>query len=148
MVFIDSDMLINCMKSPNSKNKEMNATRERAKEILEDLFNRDPGVKTTVFNVAELHAGAYRSTKVAENLQKVERFLEPFEIVYPSLESAKENAKLCTSLDAKGTHVDFSDLWIACIVMVEHGVLYTKNVAHFEKIPGLKVIDWSKAKPQ
>jgi len=143
MVFVDSDLLINALKDLNSKSEKTNTIRKRAKKFLEYLFNNHPVVRTTVFNLAELYAGAYQSERVAKNVQIVEGFLEHFDVVYPVLKSAKEYAKLTADLENLGTPVGFSDLWIGCIVISEEDVLYTRNIGHFEKIPGLKVIDWS-----
>jgi tRNA(fMet)-specific endonuclease VapC len=144
MVFVDSDLLINSLKDLNSKNKAVNAIRKRAKDFIEYLFNMHPVVRTTVYNLVELYSGAYQSKQVAKNVQIIEEFLEQFEVVYPVLKSAKENARLMADLEVRGTPVGFSDLWIGSIVISEGDVLYTRNVGHFEKIPGLKVIDWSR----
>jgi tRNA(fMet)-specific endonuclease VapC len=144
MVFVDSDLLINSLKDLTSKNKAVNEIRKRAKDFLEQLFNKHPIVKTTVYNLVELYTGAFQSKKVAKNLQIIELFLEQFDVVYPVLKSAKENARLTADLEIRGTPVGFSDLWIGSIVVSEGDILYTRNLGHFEKIPGLKLVDWSK----
>ena len=143
MVFVDSDLLINCMKGMTSKSKAVNATRKRARDVLEQVCNMHPVVRTTVFNLVELYSGAYRSKQVARNLHIIEDFLEHFEVVYPVMGSALENARLSSDLAMRGTPVGFSDLWIGSMVIYEGDILYTRNVGHFEKIPGLKIIDWS-----
>lgn len=143
MVFVDSDLLINSLKDLNSKNKTTNVIRKRAKDVLEHLFNILPVVRTTVYNLVELYSGAYRSKAVARNVNIIEEFLDQFDVVYPSLKSAKETAKLVADLDARGTPVGISDVWIGSIVISEGDILYTRNLGHFERIPGLKLVDWS-----
>ena len=147
MVFVDSDLLINSLKDLTSKNRAVNTIRKHAKDFLEYLFNMHPVVKTTVYNLVELYTGAYQSRNVARNVQIIEEFLDHFEIVYPMIKSAKENARLVADLELRGTPVGFADLWIGSIVISGDDVLYTRNVGHFEKIPGLKIIDWSLVKP-
>jgi tRNA(fMet)-specific endonuclease VapC len=147
MVFVDSDLLITSLKTLNSKSKAVNAIRKQAKDRLEHLFNMHPVVKTTVYNLVELYSGAFRSKQVAKNVQIIEDFLEQFDVVYPMIKSAKEIARLMADLEMRGTPVGFSDLWIGSIVISEGDVLYTRNVGHFDKIPGLKIIDWSLSTP-
>jgi tRNA(fMet)-specific endonuclease VapC len=147
VVFVDSDLLINSLKTLNSKSKAANQIRKQAKDILEHLFNMHPVVKTTVYNLVELYSGAFRSKQVAKNVQFIEEFLQQFDIVYPMIKSAKENARLMADLEMRGTPVGFSDLWIGSIVLSEGDVLYTRNVEHFDKIPGLKIINWSLSIP-
>lgn len=143
MVFVDSDLLINSMKALNSKKDATNVIRKSAKDFLEHLFNIHPVVKTTVYNLVELYTGAYRSIDVARNVKIIEEFLDQFDVVYPTLKSAKETAKLVADLEIRGAPVGISDIWIGSIVASEGDILYTRNIGHFEKIPGLKLVDWS-----
>jgi predicted nucleic acid-binding protein len=42
-------------------------------------------------------------------------------------------------LEAEGRPIDFRDAFIGAIASVNGSVLLTKNVSHFERIPGLKL---------
>jgi tRNA(fMet)-specific endonuclease VapC len=91
---------------------------------------------------AELLFGAYKSKKRRENLEKLEKFLQPFEImpfydlvtyVYADIRSISEK---------NGSIVGPNDMLIASIVKFHDGILVTNNVAEFQRIDGLKIENW------
>lgn len=91
---------------------------------------------------AELLLGAYKSQKKKENVEKVEKLLEPFEVVpffdlisYVYADIRNETEKI-------GTNVGPNDLLIASIVKFHDGILVTNNVKEFARIKGLKIENW------
>ena len=91
---------------------------------------------------AELLLGAYKSKKRKENTEKLERFLEPFEIA-PFFDLVTYiYAEISNQVEKEGKSVGPNDLLIAAIVKFHEGVLVTNNVIEFKRIKGLKVENW------
>jgi tRNA(fMet)-specific endonuclease VapC len=93
---------------------------------------------------AELLLGAYKSKKRKENTEKVEKLLEPFEIVPFFDLITYVYAEIRNETEKKGEIVGPNDLLIASIVKFYDGTLVTNNVKEFERIKGLKIENWVK----
>jgi tRNA(fMet)-specific endonuclease VapC len=91
---------------------------------------------------AELLFGAYKSKKPKETIEKVEKFLEPFEVMPFDDMTAYVYAELRNKMEQSGELVGPNDLLIASIVKFHEGILVTNNVREFKRIKGLKIEDW------
>ncbi len=92
---------------------------------------------------AELILGACMSDKKATNLEKVELFLSPFDIVPFTDGMTYAYAEIRRDLERKGTPIGPNDLIIASIVKASDGTIVTNNEAEFRRVKGLKVENWS-----
>jgi len=93
---------------------------------------------------AELLLGAYKSKKRKENIEKVEKFLEPFEVI-PFIDLITYTyAEIRNDIEKKGEVIGPNDMLIASIVKFHEGILVTNNVKEFERIKGLKIENWAK----
>ena len=93
---------------------------------------------------AELLLGAYKSKKRKENIEKVEKFLEPFEII-PFIDLITYTyAEIRNDIEKKGEVIGPNDMLIASIVKFHEGILVTNNVREFERIKRLKIENWAK----
>jgi len=54
----------------------------------------------------------------------------------------QEAADMFVRLRAGGVRIGAMDLKIACIVRSQNALLLTRNLRHFEKVPGLRAEDW------
>ncbi len=91
---------------------------------------------------AELLLGAYKSKNKTVNVEKVEQFLDPFEI-FPFVDlMTYVYVEIRTSTESVGTNIGPNDLFIASIVKFHEGVLVTNNVREFERIDGLQIDNW------
>ncbi len=142
MVFVDTDILVACMRPLNPQKPKANEILQKARQVLEQLFAQQPVVKITIFNYAEFYQGVYLSQHVARNLRSTDQFLAKFEISYPTPESAKEYARISAELEVKGQSIGTMDLLIASLVLLEDDELYTRNMDHFQRIPHLKFVNW------
>lgn len=88
----------------------------------------------------ELYYGAEKSQKVKENLAKLAKL--PFDILPFELADAKVAGKIRADLNQKGTPIGAYDLQIAAQAITRKLTLITHNVKEFERVNGLKVIDW------
>lgn len=93
---------------------------------------------------AELLLGAYKSNKKIENLEKVEKFLEPFEVI-PFMDLITYTyAEIRNDIEKKGEVIGPNDMLIASIVKFHDGILVTNNTKEFQRIKGLKIDNWAK----
>jgi len=91
---------------------------------------------------AELLLGSYKSKKRKDNLEKLEKFLQPFEVI-PFFDLVTYvYADIRSTLEKTGQIVGPHDLIIASIVKFHDGILVTNNVVEFQRIKGLKIENW------
>jgi tRNA(fMet)-specific endonuclease VapC len=91
---------------------------------------------------AELILGAYKSQKKKQNIEIIEKFLQPFEIV-PFVDLVSYvYADIRSVLEKEGKIIGPNDLLIASIVKFHDGILVTNNTKELERIKGLKLENW------
>ena len=132
MVVIDSDLII----------KYLRKKPKYAVEYLNELFDKEERLKTTIFNYAELLEGAYLTNNVPKNLRYIKDFLAKFEILSFQLLDANLFSQIHAQLLKSGNPVGDMDVLIASIVLNQGETLITRNTKHFGKIPLLKIKDW------
>ena len=93
---------------------------------------------------AELMLGAYKSKSKKSTIEKIERFLEPFEIISFDDLMTYTYAEIRSRIEKNGETIGPNDLLIASIVKFKDGVLITHNIKEFKRIDGLKIDDWVK----
>ena len=93
---------------------------------------------------AELLLGAYKSQKREYNLEKIEAFLSPFEIIPFEDQMSYVYAEIRYQTETTGKNVGPNDLLIASIVKFHEGMLITNNEKEFNNIEGLKTDNWIK----
>ena len=96
----------------------------------------------TAITVSELTFGAYKSARVAHNLAEVDVLLEGVTILPFEANAARRHGELKDHLRRAGTPLADLDLQIASIALVHTLPLATHNTNHFNRIPGLILVDW------
>lgn len=91
---------------------------------------------------AELHFGAQNSSRLAENLQRVEVFCRAFDSLPFDDESARRYGIVRAQLRREGRPIGGNDLMIASIAIAHSHVLVTRNVGEFSRVTGLEVERW------
>ncbi len=91
--------------------------------------------------IAELKYGAYKSNRLKENLDLIDRFISKINIV-PFAESVDFFAQEKNRLRSLGTPVEDFDLLIASAACSRNLILVTDNLKHFKNIKGLMVENW------
>ena len=123
MVCLDSDILINFFR----KDKE---TVEKI-ELLKDkevLF-------TTSINSFEILRGFSKIDKT----DAVNKFLLTLKILDFDFDASQKAAELSEILRKQGNPLDPMDLMIASISIMNNQPLLTRNIKHFNRIPGLTI---------
>ena len=90
--------------------------------------------------LGELFYGAYKGG-YERHIGEAE-FVEDNFIIFPITGCSKTYGRLRSELEAEGIRLDNLDLLIAATAIDHKLILVTHNTRHFERIPGLKLIDW------
>ena len=98
----------------------------------------DFGISAIVHH--ELCFGAYKSRRVAANLQNVQAL--QFEVVPISKADAERAGEIRAALQARGTPIGPYDVLIAGQAVARSLTLITHNVAEFSRVAGLEFEDW------
>ena len=101
-----------------------------------------PPLFVTAITVSELTFGAHKSARVAQNLAQVDVLLNGVTILPFDTDAARRHGELKDTLRRAGTPLAELDLQIASIALCRGLPLVTHNTGHFNRIPGLILVDW------
>lgn len=90
----------------------------------------------------ELYFGAYRSTKVQQNLDKLKRFLELFTVLDFDESAARIAGEIQAELRKQGSPIGAYDIQIAAVALANNLIVVTHNVREFQRIKNLRYEDW------
>ncbi len=91
--------------------------------------------------LAELYAGAYRSSHPEKHLQQIGRFLEAVEVLGPDESTPLIYGRISAQLAKTGTPIPQNDIWIAATAL-QYGLPLATTDAHFRHVIGLNVLSW------
>jgi tRNA(fMet)-specific endonuclease VapC len=92
----------------------------------------------------ELWYGAAKSARVAENVERIERFLSAEIVVLPfDADDAREAGFIRAHLKPLGIPIGNYDVLIAAQALRRGMTLVTANVGEFARVPGLIVVNWA-----
>ena len=94
-----------------------------------------------VIVVGELFYGLNKSKYYADNLRKIEEFLQTITILNCDEATARKYGEIKHNLKQKGTPLPENDIWIAAIAK-QHDLKLVSRDSHFEKISGLAFETW------
>lgn len=92
--------------------------------------------------LAELKFGVENSERPEKNRKALANFLTGVQIL-PIFSSLDLYAQEKTRLRKAGTHIDDFDLLIGVTSVVHKLVMVTNNTAHFQRIKGISLEDWT-----
>jgi len=92
--------------------------------------------------VSELMYGVYKSEHKEKNLQVIEAFLLPFEIIDYDYSASIEYGKIRAYLEKKGQVIGNMDMQIAGHALALDLTLVTNNLKEFQRVDRLKLDNW------
>jgi tRNA(fMet)-specific endonuclease VapC len=92
--------------------------------------------------VSELQSGVAKSAKNSENAAVLDEFLSRFELLDYPVQAAASYGAIRTSLERTGKPIGSNDLLIAAHAMAIGAGVATANTSEFERVRGLKVLNW------
>jgi tRNA(fMet)-specific endonuclease VapC len=108
---------------------------------LDKLNLADIAVST--ITVSELFFGAANGLYRKTNLEALELFLLDLQVLPFDILAAREAGAVRAALEKAGTRIGAMDTLIAAHAKALRLTVVTNNVAHFGKVKGLKVENWS-----
>ena len=110
---------------------------------LESLEKTDSIALSTIV-LAELQYGVSNSRFKEKNQINVNSFVSKLDIIDFTEQCAFFYGEIRTDLKQKGIIIGNNDLLIASHAICEEATLVTNNISEFNRIKGLKLINWSK----
>jgi tRNA(fMet)-specific endonuclease VapC len=92
---------------------------------------------------AELYHGAAKYGHPTRRKEALDAFLEPFQSLPFDSACVPEYARIRDHLENQGSRIGANDLLIAAIALTHSLTLVTNNMNEFQRVPGLRVEDWS-----
>ena len=92
--------------------------------------------------LGELYKGALKSQRPSENLARINQLMAVMAVLNPDASTSMKYAETATELERRGELIPENDLWIAALALECDIPLATRD-AHFARVPGLTVLDWS-----
>ena len=129
-ILLDTDI---CIYAINRKRPEILAG-------IRDYQIGEVGISSITY--AELRFGVENSTRADENMERLERFLLPLEIVPFDAEAGRHYGWVRTELKRAGCTIGSNDLLIAAHVLSLDATLVTNNIREFDRVAGLRVEQW------
>jgi tRNA(fMet)-specific endonuclease VapC len=90
-----------------------------------------------------LRFGVENSNRVDDNMERLERFLLPLEIVPFDAKANRHYGRVRTDLKRAGCPIGSNDLLIAAHALSLDAPLVTNNIREFARVVGLRVEQWN-----
>jgi len=117
--------------------------KQRPQNVKQKLESFEIGeLCISSITVSELMYGVYKSQQIERNLEALENFLMPFEIVEFNLDAAITYGKIRVALEKKGQVIGGMDMQIASHAISLGITLVTNNIKEFERVDGLTLENW------
>ncbi len=107
---------------------------------IEKIKNDDVYISAVVR--FELYYGACKSSRVEENLKKLNKFFENYDLLPVDQKTADKAGIIRAELEKKGNPIGPYDLLIGATALVNDCILVTHNTREFSRISKLKIEDW------
>lgn len=127
---LDTDVLIDYVRKPS----------DAVKRIMKGSLERKISICTTSVNTFEIWLGAYLAPKETDLIEDTEDFLDQLEVVNFDYETSVEAGRVLASLRKRGQVVEIRDLFVSCVCKVSGMRLVSRNLRHYKRIQGLKVL--------
>jgi tRNA(fMet)-specific endonuclease VapC len=141
---LDTDALIFMIRGLKASARRQ--VRERARGLVEHCRQAQQNghaVGISAITVSELDFGARHSGRYDEEIAAIQKILAPFELYdYDAVNCPSHYGRVRHELDRLGQTIGAMDLLIAAHALALDATLVTNNLAHFRRVPGLKVTDW------
>jgi len=120
------------------------AINRKQPEILERVRDYQIGeVGISSITYAELRFGVENSNRIDDNIERLERFVLPLEIIPFNAEAGRQYGRIRTDLKRAGCPIGSNDLLIAAHALSLAATLVTNNTREFERVVGLRVEQWN-----
>jgi len=121
----------------------INGTPPRVREQLAQAVRRGEALQTSSIVAHELWYGVAKSSRVAQNANRLAAFLERVAVLDYSAKDAQAAGEIRAELERRGKRIGEYDTLIAGQAFARNLILVTANTREFERVKGLVVEDWT-----
>ncbi len=119
--------------------------RNQFESIREHIRSHQVGeIGVSAITESELRFGADKSSDPAKNHAVLERFFLTLPVLAFDSGCAREYGRIRAFLEKKGTPIGSLDMLIAAHALGQGLTIVTNNTGEFKRVPGLRVVDWTK----
>ncbi len=119
--------------------------KRKPSKVLKRFKKYSPGdILVSSITLAELRYGAEKSLYVEQNLDALNGFMVPLEIVPFDERAADEYGKVRAQLEKAGKPIGSMDMLIGSHALSLGLAIVTNNTKEFKRIKSLKVENWTK----
>ena len=97
----------------------------------------------SIVTYGELYFGAVKSNLVEHNLHVLEEYAARLMVLQWDRNAASEYGHLRAHLEAQGNPIGVLDTMIAAHALSLNATIVTNNVRHFERVPDLRLENWT-----
>ncbi|MEA3468693.1 MAG: type II toxin-antitoxin system VapC family toxin [Thermodesulfobacteriota bacterium] len=116
---------------------------KRPPEVIQRFKNIEIGlIGISSISVSELHYGVCKSTRIKQNLKRLEEFLNPFEISPYDENASRYYGTIRSQLEKQGDTIGPLDMLIAAHALSKNLILITNNEKEFKRIKSVKIENW------
>lgn len=133
MIHLDTTFLVDLL-------REARRGSGPATAYLESI--QDQEVVISVHALCELHAGAELSNNPARERQAIERICAALTLRHTDDGFAQVYGRILAILQKSGRSIAPIDLLIATAALADEAPLVTRNLDHFQRVPGLSVLTY------
>ncbi len=145
LYLLDTDTIIFMLRGLRAPSRQR-ARRDKARALVTRCREAQASgdvVALSAITVSELEFGACNSADYDAEIVAVRKLLTPFEIVdYDGATCPAHYGRVRHELERAGKMIGAMDLLIAAHALALAATLVTNNLAHFQRISGLSVIQW------
>lgn len=91
--------------------------------------------------IGELYYGACKSTRVEENIARIDEFTATNVILTCDSETARWYGEVKNELRQKGRPIPENDIWITALAF-QYDLTFVTRDLHFNEVAGLKIETW------
>lgn len=110
-------------------------------KLRERLISLTQGVVISAITWGELWHGVYNSSRVGQNIARLELLFKPYDIIPCNRGTAQHYGILAVRLKRQGKALSTNDIWIAAIA-IQHNLILVTRDKDFEPIEGLQREAW------
>jgi len=144
---LDTDLLIFMIRGLKSSTRQT-ARRQRAMNLVDRCRKAQAAgdiVGLSAVTVSELEFGARHSEQYDVEIAAMRKVLAPFHIYdYDAVSCPVHYGRVRHELETIGQTIGSMDLLIAAHALSLDATVVTNNETHFERVTGLKVVNWLK----
>lgn len=108
--------------------------------VLEKLAQTEEAFLSSI-TIGELYYGALKSSRVEQNVRRVDEIARVSVVVACDAQTARRYAGVKNALRLKGRLIPENDIWIAAAAL-QHDLILASRDAHFQEVEGLAVKQW------